>query len=123
MASLCVLVGIYKGSQMKVSEVAFLEPHHDIDNRSMWVEVDTVNPAALFLNLGSKINIGSIKRVMRRPFSGELYSDGIHQTFTVIAIEMNKIKITPSIVIRRPYANCSGMALNGDEITLFKAPD
>ena len=107
---------------MKVSEVAFLEPHHDIDNRSMWVEVGTVNPAEL-VNLGSKINIGSIKRVMRRPFSGELYSDGIHQTFTVIAIEMNKIKITPSIVLRKPYSNCSAMALNGDEITLIKAPD
>ena len=107
---------------MKVSEVAFLEPHHDIDNRSMWVEVDTVNPTEL-VNLGSKINIGSIKRVMRRPFCGTLYSDGYHQTFTVVAIEMNKIKITPAIVLTKQYANCSGMALNGDEITLFKAPN
>ena len=85
------------------------------DNRFMWVSVDAVNPIG-YLEVGDKVNIGNIRSVVRR--GCELEVLGI-MTFTVTSIRCGEIQISPSIVSGGEYINASGIACEGDEMTLI----
>lgn len=82
------------------------------DNRYMGIKVDADNPFE-FIELGSKVNIGSIRSVVHRDAALEVLGPMV---LTVVFVLHNEIVVTPSIIAGGDYLNASGIPCKGDEI-------